>query len=190
MAWCRPGDKPLFEPMVFMLLTHISVTRPQWVNKLNIGIRNCVPRIPITLGTACICLRVSDWMKIHVTGPCITNVFATCRKNFSQWERSFLWKLRCHWLKFLRRVAKTLVIQGPGSLWHFCYAYGIDQYVNEKSHNNNLKTWYTIYLSICLDICGKYSSFAISMVNIMILGQSNTVNVITFECKCICPVRL
>ena len=46
-------------------------------------------------------------------GPCITNVIATCRKNFSQWERSFLWKLRCHWLKFLRRVAKTLVIQGP-----------------------------------------------------------------------------
>ena len=43
---------------------------------------------------------------------CITNVIATCRKNFSQWERSFLWKLRCHWLKFLRRVAKTLVIQG------------------------------------------------------------------------------
>ena len=46
-------------------------------------------------------------------GPCITNVIATCRKNFSQWERSFLWKLRCHWLKFLRCVAKTLVIQGP-----------------------------------------------------------------------------
>ena len=46
-------------------------------------------------------------------GPCITNVFATCRKNFSQWESSFLWKLRYHWLKFLRRVAKTLIIQGP-----------------------------------------------------------------------------
>ena len=49
-------------------------------------------------------------------GPCTTNVIATCRKNFSQWESSFLWKLRCHWLKFLRRVAKTLVIQGPGLL--------------------------------------------------------------------------
>ena len=49
-------------------------------------------------------------------GPCITNVIATCRKNFSQWKSSFLWKLRYHWLKFLRRVAKTLVIQGPGPL--------------------------------------------------------------------------
>ena len=47
-------------------------------------------------------------------GPCITNVIATCCKNFSQWESSFLWKLLYHWLKFLRLVAKTLVIQGPG----------------------------------------------------------------------------
>ena len=46
-------------------------------------------------------------------GPCITNVFATRRKNFSQWHRSFQRKLRSHWLKFLRHVAKTLVIQGP-----------------------------------------------------------------------------
>ena len=35
-------------------------------------------------------------------GPCITNVFATRRKNFSQWHRSFQRKLRSHWLKFLR----------------------------------------------------------------------------------------
>ena len=49
-------------------------------------------------------------------GHCITNVIATCRKNFSQWESSFLWKLRYHWLKVLRRVAKTLVIQGPDTL--------------------------------------------------------------------------
>ena len=32
MAWRRPGDKPLSEPMVVSLLTHICVTRPQWVN--------------------------------------------------------------------------------------------------------------------------------------------------------------
>ena len=34
MAWCRPGDKPLSEPMMVNLLTHICVTRPQWVNIL------------------------------------------------------------------------------------------------------------------------------------------------------------
>ena len=32
MAWRRPGDKPLSEPMLVSLLTHICVTRPQWVN--------------------------------------------------------------------------------------------------------------------------------------------------------------
>ena len=31
MAWCRPGDKPLSEPMTDRLPTHICVTRPQWV---------------------------------------------------------------------------------------------------------------------------------------------------------------
>ena len=32
MAWRRPGDKPLSEPMLVSLPTHICVTRPQWVN--------------------------------------------------------------------------------------------------------------------------------------------------------------
>ena len=31
MAWRRPGDKPLSEPMMVSLPTHICVTRPQWV---------------------------------------------------------------------------------------------------------------------------------------------------------------
>ena len=37
MAWCRLGDKPLSEPMVVSLLTHICIIRPQWVkHKLQI----------------------------------------------------------------------------------------------------------------------------------------------------------
>ena len=34
MAWRRPGDKPLSEPTMVSLLTHICVTWPQWVNPL------------------------------------------------------------------------------------------------------------------------------------------------------------
>ena len=44
MAWRRPGDKPLSEPMMVSLLTHICVSRPQWVNPLMPGSRlkiNC-----------------------------------------------------------------------------------------------------------------------------------------------------
>ena len=33
MAWRRSGDKPLSEPMMVSLLTHICVTRPQWVKQ-------------------------------------------------------------------------------------------------------------------------------------------------------------
>ena len=35
MAWRRPGDKPLSETMMIILLTHICVTRPQWVKYLH-----------------------------------------------------------------------------------------------------------------------------------------------------------
>ena len=35
MAWRRPGDKPLSEPMMVRLPTHICVTRPQWVKDTN-----------------------------------------------------------------------------------------------------------------------------------------------------------
>ena len=40
MAWCRPGDKPLSEPMMVNLLTHICVTRPQWVKIMALLIRH------------------------------------------------------------------------------------------------------------------------------------------------------
>ena len=34
MAWCRPGDKPLSEPMIVRSLTHMCVTRLQWVKDI------------------------------------------------------------------------------------------------------------------------------------------------------------
>ena len=40
MVWRRPGDKPLSEPMMVRLLTHICVTPPQWDNKNNPGLVN------------------------------------------------------------------------------------------------------------------------------------------------------
>ena len=36
MAWRRPGDKPLSEPMMVSLPTQICVTRPQWVNQIKL----------------------------------------------------------------------------------------------------------------------------------------------------------
>ena len=34
MAWRRPGNKPLSEPVMVISMTQICVTRPQWVNSL------------------------------------------------------------------------------------------------------------------------------------------------------------
>ena len=48
MAWRRPGDKPLSEPMMVILLTHIHVTRPQWV------------KMPLLL--------ISAWASWHIAG--------------------------------------------------------------------------------------------------------------------------
>ena len=46
MAWRRPGDKPLSEPMLVSLPTHICVTRPQWVNSSPPG--QYGPRCPLS----------------------------------------------------------------------------------------------------------------------------------------------
>ena len=51
MAWRRPGDKPLSEPMMVSLLTHICVTRPQWVNSFQGKDGNCAE---ITTFSSCI----------------------------------------------------------------------------------------------------------------------------------------
>ena len=43
MAWCRPGDKPLSEPMLVRLSLQLCITWPQWVKVRN---RWISPRAP------------------------------------------------------------------------------------------------------------------------------------------------
>ena len=43
MAWRRPGDKPLSEPMMVRLPMHICVTRPQWVKHSHWKVLECIP---------------------------------------------------------------------------------------------------------------------------------------------------
>ena len=49
MAWRRPGEKPLSEPMLVKSLTHICVTRPQWVK----GWLMAICSFLFTLGYTC-----------------------------------------------------------------------------------------------------------------------------------------
>ena len=46
-----------------------------------------------------------------IHGPCLTTAIWRCRKNSSQWQRSFQWKLYSHWLKFLRQRHVAVVRQ-------------------------------------------------------------------------------
>ena len=55
MVWRRPGAKPLSEPMMVSLLTHICVTRPEWVNQ------NWSKLTPFILYTQ----SVSCWQPYH-----------------------------------------------------------------------------------------------------------------------------
>ena len=41
IAWRRPGNKPLTEPMMVRLPTHISATRPQWVKAKSRKSKTC-----------------------------------------------------------------------------------------------------------------------------------------------------
>ena len=61
MAWRRPGDKPLSEPMMISLLTHICVTRPQWVKHMAGGILSMNTRRIRTL---------PDWDDCRKQGQC------------------------------------------------------------------------------------------------------------------------
>ena len=60
MAWRRPGDKPLSEPVIVSLLTHICVTRPQWVNVVNLK-DVCEITLYLIKTTVCIFLGVICW---------------------------------------------------------------------------------------------------------------------------------
>ena len=58
MAWRRPGDKPLSEPIMVSLLTHICVTRPQWVNGLNVIKHHPLDNIWANMTASCLRLTV------------------------------------------------------------------------------------------------------------------------------------
>ena len=65
MASRRPGDKPLSEPMVVRLPTHICVTRPQWVKPFythithNSGLSNQFSEAK----TTCTCSPALFWLR-------------------------------------------------------------------------------------------------------------------------------
>ena len=73
MAWCRPGNKPLSEPMMVSLLTHICVTRPQWVKIPNLFIFNLLN----------ILLQAWFYTKCIITPLLQNNLYQSWYNNFA-----------------------------------------------------------------------------------------------------------
>ena len=79
MAWRRPGDKPLSEPMMVNLPTHICVTRPQWVKytKSHLGKKmlfavNCNTRVELSNCNLPLCCNIPK--NHHIISPVYMSV--------------------------------------------------------------------------------------------------------------------
>ena len=111
MVWCRPGDKPLSEPMLIILLTHICVTRPQWV-KLQRLAPTAILSMIVVFNQFLSLLRI-----INVSYSEIT--FAQCRSIRNQvryettrsWWRHQMEAFLCYW-PFEKGILIMLLING------------------------------------------------------------------------------
>ena len=66
MAWRRPGDKPLSGPMMINLLTHLCVTRPQWVNSPINGILHHIHISQLASVSICGCCQLLVIFRIYI----------------------------------------------------------------------------------------------------------------------------
>ena len=83
MAWRRSGDKPLSEPMMVSLPTHICVTRPQWVKYLQ------------TFGLRETWKPLANWMPLFTTRPTKPGSWIFCVRTFTTKNTLVI---RTHWL--------------------------------------------------------------------------------------------
>ena len=92
MAWRRPGDKPLPEPMMFSLPTHICVTRPQWVNaRTGLDIKHL---IYMPIGQVLVVLKIDvPCKKFHMPSQYL---YKPCKAYVYHWENKYMTWLKNH----------------------------------------------------------------------------------------------
>ena len=84
MAWCRPGDKPLSEPMMARLTTHICMARPQRVNIYTQG-GLIIERVISIMKWIKFAIDTLNWSLINVNlqfSPIKTNFTSNLNYNF------------------------------------------------------------------------------------------------------------
>ena len=76
MAWRWSGDKPLSEPMMVSLLTHICITQPQWVNSLWAGDAMSWHKSRSTLAQIMACCLTSSSHYLNQCRPAISEALS------------------------------------------------------------------------------------------------------------------
>ena len=97
--WAINSHHPIFNADTYLLWEYRIQNTESLLSTLIVTDHQCYRAIKSLKTTV-----HSNTIDTYNTRPRIINVTATRRKNLSQWERSFLWKLRCHWPKFPRRA--------------------------------------------------------------------------------------
>ena len=107
MAWRRPGDKPLSEPVMVSLLTHICVTRPQWVK----------------IQTFWLSLSLKPHGHAALLALCAGNHLETYGLPSHRACNAELWCFLCCWPEqtVKQTVELPVIWEASPPMWHHCH---------------------------------------------------------------------
>ena len=86
-AWCRPGDESLSEPMMVSLLTHLCVTRSEWVSG-NAFEEVIWEMSVISIGPYCVNAVPPTHFVFNVRHCLSIDVHAIIFANYFRWHRA------------------------------------------------------------------------------------------------------
>ena len=108
--WCRPGDKPLSEPLMVRLLMHECITWPQWVNPDCSYSTSSATTREYTILCGCLVLFCSVFPFWGGAVAMYIELFVDSSYIYPYWPGLFLWLWGNH------MIIRLLPIQ-PWSIW-------------------------------------------------------------------------
>ena len=129
MAWCRPGDNPLSEPMMVSLLTHVCITRPQWAKVAPVLVmKTCTKRAKLTDTKTTtkykpFVINLNDWVSQYLACIRVKGVpanYKSCKKATPIWlsNRSLLCFKPGFRNNHFKAVCNYLIIGLVSLVWH------------------------------------------------------------------------
>ena len=148
MAWCRPGNKPLSEPIMVRLRTH--VTRPQWVKTPPHGWQRPVYSSVNTTAADDLVTQGSQASTAIILTKFLQNSMYSAPKGVTHWflKKIFIFKIECsNWLLW--------IISGA-FLWKNAFRYVSEDLIDDEATMEQEMAWClrapSHYLNQCLII--------------------------------------